>query len=101
MRVMTTPALPPFDADAAERARMAQMRQMAAGIDRMLLVATALIEMGRTVELAGIEAGVGRLCAGALDLPPELGREFRPTLIALRTRLDAAEGRLRLRHAED
>ena len=101
MQVMKTPALPPFDANQADRARMAQMQQMATGLDRMLLVATALIEMGRTVELAGIESGVGRLCAGVLDLPPEQGREFRPTLIALRTRLDAAEGTLRLHHAED
>jgi hypothetical protein len=101
MQSMTTPLLPPFDTDEADRARMAQMQELATGLDRMLLVATALIEMGRPVELAGIEAGMGRLCAGTLDLPPALGRELRPSLIALRTRLDAAEGTLRLRYATD
>ena len=75
------------------------MQTMADGLDRMLLVATALIEIGREVELAGVESGIGQLCAGVLDLPPDAGRAFRPTLIALLMRLDAAEGTLRLRHA--
>lgn len=98
---MTNPGLTPFDSDAADRARMARLRDMAAGLDRTLVVASALVETGRSVDLAGIENGVGQLCAGVLDLPPELGRELRPTLIALGLRLDAAEGALRLRRVPD
>lgn len=101
MRGMTNPEPSPFDSDAADRARMARLRDMATGLDRMLVVASALIETGRIVDLAGIENGVGQLCAGVLDLPPELARQLRPALIALGTRLDGAEGTLRLRHAPD
>jgi len=98
---MTSPGPTPFDSDAADRARMARLRDMASGLDRTLVVASALVQTGRRVDLAGIENGVGQLCAGVLDLPPELGRAMRPTLIALGLRLDAAEGTLRLHCAPD
>jgi hypothetical protein len=97
---MTTETLPsPFDHETADRARTAEILSMAAGFDRMLLLAASLIETGRQVELAGIESGIGRLCACVLDLPPEQGRAFRAELASLLARLDAAEGALRRRHA--
>jgi hypothetical protein len=39
-------------------------------------VARGLVRGGRTLDLAGIEDGVGLLCAQALDLPAEQGRNL-------------------------
>ena len=45
------------------------------GVTQTLGVARGLVEAGRHVDLAGLEDQVGLLCAKALDLPPEEGRE--------------------------
>lgn len=54
---------------------------MAEGVARTICIARALVEKGRTVDMAGLEHGVDILCAKALDLPLDAGRMLRPTLI--------------------
>jgi hypothetical protein len=52
-------------------------------------LARALAESGERIDLAGLSTHVGLLCARALDLDPEQGREMRVELITLRSDLDA------------
>ena len=58
---------------------------MSEGLARTICIARVLVENGRTVDMAGLDRGVGLLCAKALDLPIEAGRELRPHLAALLT----------------
>lgn len=51
-------------------------------------VAEGLLRARRVVRLDGLDQHVGRLCAGALDLPAEQGREARTRLRQLVTDLD-------------
>ena len=64
------------------------MVEFALGLGRSLGVARALLRLGREVDLAGFENGVGLLCAKSLDLPPGQARGMRPYLIRLRDQLD-------------
>ena len=62
-------------------------------LTRTAAVARALVVAGRHVDLAGLQDGVGLLCAKTLDLPREQGREMLPTLhtvLAQMTSLTAA-----------
>lgn len=54
---------------------------MAEGLSRTICIARMLVENGRTVDMVGLDRGVGLLCAKALDLPPEAGRGLRPSLM--------------------
>jgi len=56
---------------------------LAERLNRTAAVARALILAGRTVDLAGIEDGVGLLCAKTLDLPRDQGRHVLPSLLAV------------------
>lgn len=49
----------------------------------------AFAQSGRSIDLAGLDDKVGLLCAKALDLPPEHGRELRTELILLRNELES------------
>jgi len=60
-----------------------------------LRVARALVESRRSVDLAGLQDAVGRLCAACLDLPPEQGRTLRPQLATVLGELDALSVALR------
>ena len=71
------------------------LRAQAWELRAMLRVAQALVREGREIDLTGLEDRIGRLCAGALDLPPESGRAMRPELIELRAGADALAGALR------
>jgi len=64
----------------ADKARLEQVRAMSVGIARVLDLAVILAQSGRRIDLVGIDRKVGLLCAQALDLPPELGRELVPAL---------------------
>jgi len=64
------------------------VRTAALTITGFLEVAHALIEAGRPLDLSGFEAEVGRLCAQALDLPPDEGRTLLPALSALFAEID-------------
>ena len=70
-------------------APIAWVRDYAGGLARTLGLARALVEAGRRIDLAGLDSQVGLLCARALDLDPEEGRQVRADLIALREMLDA------------
>ena len=73
---------------------MAAAEALADGVSATLRIARGLIEGHRQVDLAGLEAMVGWLCARALDLPPEQGRALRPRLALLLTELDDLTGAL-------
>lgn len=68
---------------------------MAARVSAVLRAGEALLVAGRPVDLRGLEAEVGRLCAASLDLPPDQGRVVRQPLADLLPRLDAIEAALR------
>lgn len=70
---------------AREQARqLAGLRARALELRGTLRVATALVEGGRAIDLAGLEEQIGRLCAAALDVAPDCGRRLRADLVALR-----------------
>lgn len=54
-----------------------------------MVIVHRLIEDGRAVDLSGLDAQIGLLCAKALDLPPDQGHTLRPALIGLRDKADA------------
>ena len=62
---------PTFDATALQTAD----RRMGEGLMRTDVHRPLLVANGRTVDMAGLDRGVGLLCAKALDLPPEAGAQ--------------------------
>ncbi len=68
------------------------VRDTIASLDRTLMLARALAETGRAIDLTGLDAQVGAVCAQALALPAEQGRALRTELILLRAGLDALAG---------
>ncbi len=63
----------------------------------MVGIARGLVASGRTVDLTGLEALAGALCAQVLDLPPAQGAGFRPALAELAATVSALDEALRLR----
>jgi hypothetical protein len=63
--------------------------QLADRIAGTLRMARALALNRRDIDLDGLDNEVGKLCARALDLPPDQGRQFRPRLVGLLADLDA------------
>jgi hypothetical protein len=72
-----------------------QTAMMADAACGMLRMARALVESRRSIELAGLQDAIGRLCAACFDLPPEQGRAMRPQLTAVLAELDALSLALR------
>lgn len=89
MSTLAAPATPP-DSQLAniERSALENVRTLTDGLARMLRTARALVDQQRLIDLRGLEADVGVLCARALDLPPEQGRLMRLELLALLSELD-------------
>ncbi|WP_158746014.1 hypothetical protein [Acidisphaera sp. L21] len=85
----TTPGLFNFDNADYEANALKTAIGMAEGLARTICIARLLVENGRTVDMAGLDRGVGLLCAKALDLPPDSGRSLRPTLMMV---LEEANG---------
>jgi hypothetical protein len=73
----------------ATSAPLLELRAFADDVTQTLGVARGLVEVGRYVDLAGLEDQVGLLCAKALDLPPAEGRVMRGELVALLARVEA------------
>jgi hypothetical protein len=92
---MTTPGLFTFNHAEFDAAATRTAISMSEGLARTICIARVLVQNGRTVDMAGLEMGVGLLCAKALDLPAEDGRTVRPHLIALLSELASLTEALR------
>ena len=92
---MTSASLFPFDNAEYDAAAMRAVIAMSEDLARTVCIARALVDHGRTVDLAGLDRGVGLLCAKALDLPPASGRLLRPHLLALLAQADSLTEALR------
>lgn len=88
-----TPMSAPLDLPAAG-SRQPAAEQAAEGVAGLLRIARGMIDVGRRVQLDGLDQMVGRLCARCLDLPPEEGRALRPRLAALLAEIDALHATL-------
>ncbi len=70
-------------------------RALADAIASTLRLARALAGAGRKVDLAGLDAPIGLLCAKSLDLSPEEGRQMRIMLVGILEEVDALSELLR------
>ena len=61
----------------------------------MIRLAEGIAAAGRPIDLEGLDDTVGRICAQALDLPPEAGVRLRPGLAGLVAALDRLSVALR------
>jgi|SRR5271156_6671007 len=86
-------AVAPAPAQAPER-----LAALAERLARTLAVARALVLSNRTVELAGLQDGIGALCAQTLDLPPAEARLMVPVLHELTAQIDALTAALHAAH---
>ncbi len=57
-------------------------------MDGTIVMARALVEGGRRIDLAGLEQEAGRLCAAVMTLEATQARPLRPALEALRRQVD-------------
>lgn len=73
-----------------------RVRAAVVALRRTAALARAFAEAGRPIDLAGLDGQVGLVCARALDLPPEEGREMRAELRAVLGEIDALADTLRL-----
>lgn len=76
---------------------LASVRACLEQFGHTLGIARSLVQAGTLVDLTGLDAEMGYICARTLDLPPEEGRALRPVLIGLRADLDALSGALATR----
>lgn len=93
---MTTP-FPFAPSQGADPAAEAAVHALADSLSKTIRLSRAFACADRPVDLAGLESGIGLLCAKALDLPPDRGRLLRPRLILLRQELDELGAALRSR----
>ena len=94
---MKSPVLFPFDHDTYDAAAGEAVVAMSEELGRTICVARVLVQHGRTVDLNGLDRGIGLLCAKALDLPSDAGRTVRPHLLIL---LAEADGLTAALHAQ-
>ncbi len=73
---------------------------LAERLGRTIAVARGLIAAARTVDLAGLEDGVGLLCAKALDLEREDARRLLPALLELRAQIDGLSVTITCQHSQ-
>ena len=98
---MTQPGLFTFDQAAFDAAALQTALAMGDGLMRTICIAQLLVEHGRTVDMTGLDRGVGLLCAKALDLPPGSGRSVRPHLLSLLAQVDELTQVLRTQAADE
>ncbi len=60
--------------------RPQRLTVLASRLSRTIGIARALAQNGRTVDLTGLDDGIGMLCAQTLDLPVQEGRALLPLL---------------------
>ena len=75
--------------------RPASLRQQLDAAMATLRLAQALAESGVSIDLAGLDDQIGRLCAGILDLPRQDGHALRADMILLGLQADALGATLR------
>ncbi len=85
---MNTTPPSPKPSDTATSSPLAAVLALADHVAGIIGVAEGLLKARRVVQLDGLDQHVGRLCAGALDLPAEQGRKARTRLRQLVTDLD-------------
>jgi hypothetical protein len=76
---------------------LATVRACLEQLGRTLGIARSLVRAGKQVDLTGLDAEMGFVCARTLDLPPDEGRALRPELLGLRAELDALSTALETR----
>ena len=75
--------------DADTQNAVSAVRAFATELTRTIDLARELTELGRAIDLTGLDRQIGLLCAKSLDLPPDEGRRVRPLLIALSGTIEA------------
>ena len=81
---MTAPGPFPNTASDFDAVALRTVTAIGDGLAAAICIARVLVENGRTIDLTGLDRGVGLLVAKTLDLPLEQGRSLRPFLTALR-----------------
>ena len=83
--------MPPMDKEANAAPPSPSERAAAAAwaMAGTLQLARSLAQSHASLDLAGLEWDIGRLCATSLDLPPDEGRSLRPLLGSVLAELDA------------
>ncbi len=79
---------------AADRTPLGRARSLAGGLVSTARLTSALVTAHRQVDLAGLDAAIGLLCAKALDLEPEQGKLLLPELDAVLDELALLSGAL-------
>ncbi len=99
---MTSPskAVPLPGVAAKPLGRPQRLTVLAGRLSRTIGVARALASHGRTVDLTGLDDGIGLLCAQTLDLQAEEARPLLPLLHDVLTEVNALSAVLR-EHAPD
>lgn len=70
------------------------LRQDAEALTAALADARQAVEQGTPLEMDGLDAWVGALCAGATALPPRLAKQLLPQLDAVVSGMDALSAAL-------
>ena len=84
------------DAETAEtEAPPERLVTLAERLIRTLAVGRALVVAGRTVDMSGIQDGIGVLCAKTLDLSQPQGRQMLPALYELTAQIDSLSQAMR------
>ena len=76
--------------------RKQRLSVLASRLSRTIGVARALAQNGRTVDLTGLDDGIGLLCAQTLDLGLQDGRELLPLLHDVLAQVNALTADLHL-----
>jgi hypothetical protein len=75
-------------------ASLAALRSFLEDLENTAAVAATLLRQGHRIDLTGLDAQVGLLCAKALDLPMQQGRDIRADLLRLHGTMARLEGGL-------
>ena len=87
--------MPRGNSEASGPSSAAAVAAAIAGLDGTLVVARALVEAGRRIDLDGLERDVVALCAAVMALDVRDARSLRPAIEALRHQVDSLAARIR------
>jgi len=76
---------------------LATVRACLEQLGRTVGIAHSLVQAGKLVDLTGLDAEVGFVCARTLDLPPDEGRALQPDLAGLCAAIDTLTAALAAR----